>query len=142
MLLAGPGRRDPGPATGLLRRLRPIALGLPPAGVGDGDPARPHASVHEPRHGTAWARLPAMSEHGAMTCAQVRDVVAELALGVLTGRERGSALAHLEGCRACREDVSLLMVAGGQLLELLPPAEPPAGFETRVLEWLASTVSH
>jgi hypothetical protein len=26
------------------------------------------------------------------------------------------------------------MATGGQLLELLPPAEPPAGFETRVLE--------
>ena len=59
---------------------------------------------------------------------------AELALGVLIGRERAAALAHLERCKACREDVHQLMVAGGQLLELLPPAEPPTGFETRVLE--------
>jgi hypothetical protein len=140
VLRAGPGRRDPGLAVGLVRRLRPIALGPPPAVAGG--PGRPHASVHERRRGTARARLSAMSEHGAMTCAQVRDVVAELALDALTGRERGSALAHLEGCRACREDVRQLMAVGGQLLELLPPAEPPPGFETRVLEWLASTVSH
>ena len=77
-----------------------------------------------------------------MACAQVRDVVAELALDALTGRERGSALAHLEGCRACREDVRQLMAVGGQLLELLPPAEPPPGFEARVLERLAWAVSH
>lgn len=68
-----------------------------------------------------------------MTCAHVHDVAAELALGALTGRERASAIGHLEKCRACREDVRQLMATGGQLLELLPPTEPPAGFETRAL---------
>jgi hypothetical protein len=77
-----------------------------------------------------------MSEHNDMTCAELRDVAAELALGVLTGRERAAAVAHLEKCEACRENVRQLMVTGEQLLELLPPAEPPAGFETRVLERL------
>ena len=100
--------------------------------------ARADAAVHESRPGSVLARLPAMTEPGAMTCAQVHDVVAELALGVLTGRERAAALGHLEGCRACREEVHQLMVAGGHLLELLPPAGPPAGFETRVLERLAA----
>jgi hypothetical protein len=74
-----------------------------------------------------------MSEHAGMTCAHVHDMAAELALGVLIGRERAAALAHLERCKACREDVRQLMVTGGQLLDLLPPAEPPAGFETLVL---------
>jgi hypothetical protein len=69
-----------------------------------------------------------------MTCAELADVAAELALGVLTGRERAMAIAHLDDCDACREDVRQLMATGGQLLELLPTAEPPAGFETRVLE--------
>ncbi|HEY6497588.1 MAG TPA: hypothetical protein VIZ43_30280 [Trebonia sp.] len=64
------------------------------------------------------------------------DVAAELALGVLTGRERAMAVAHLNECDACREDVRQLMETGEQLLELLPPAEPPAGFESRVLERL------
>jgi hypothetical protein len=77
-----------------------------------------------------------MSERNDMTCAELADVAAELALGVLTGRERALAVAHLEKCDACREDVRQLMATGERLLELLPPAEPPAGFETRVLERL------
>jgi hypothetical protein len=77
-----------------------------------------------------------MSEQNDMTCAELADVAAELALGVLTGRERALAVAHLDNCDACREDVRQLMATGEQLLELLPPAEPPAGFETRVLERL------
>jgi hypothetical protein len=35
-----------------------------------------------------------MSEHNDVTCADVHDVAAELALGVLTGRERAAAIAH------------------------------------------------
>jgi len=75
-----------------------------------------------------------MSELNDMTCAQLADVAAELALGVLTGRDRAIAIAHLDKCDGCREDVRQLMATGEQLLELLPTAEPPAGFETRVLE--------
>jgi hypothetical protein len=74
-----------------------------------------------------------MSEQNDMTCGEMADVAAELALGVLTGRERAMAVAHLDHCDACREHVRQLMATGEQLLELLPPAEPPAGFETRVL---------
>src|SRR5580704_8407078 len=77
-----------------------------------------------------------MSELNDMTCAELADVAAELALGVLTGRERAMAIAHLDRCDECREHVRQLMATGEQLLELLPPAEPPAGFETRVLERL------
>jgi hypothetical protein len=77
-----------------------------------------------------------MSELNDMTCAELADVAAELALGVLTGRERAMAVAHLSDCDGCREDVRQLMATGEQLLQLLPPAEPPAGFETRVLERL------
>jgi hypothetical protein len=73
-----------------------------------------------------------------MTCAELHDVAAELALGALTGRARAAAIAHVERCRACREDVRQLTAAGGRLLELLPPASPPAGFETRVLERLVA----
>ena len=74
-----------------------------------------------------------MSELNDMTCAELADVAAELALGVLTGRERAVAVAHLDRCDGCREYVRQLMATGDQLVELLPAAEPPAGFETRVL---------
>ncbi|HEX3513509.1 MAG TPA: hypothetical protein VHT26_05865 [Trebonia sp.] len=61
---------------------------------------------------------------------------AELALGVLTGRERAEALAHLERCAACQENVRQLTMKAEQLLELLPAKEPPPGFESRVTERL------
>jgi hypothetical protein len=77
-----------------------------------------------------------MNELNGMTCGELADVAAELALGVLTGRERAVAIAHLGTCEVCREDVRQLMATGEQLRELLPAAEPPAGFETRVLERL------
>jgi anti-sigma-K factor RskA len=71
-----------------------------------------------------------------MGCDEFAEVAAELALGVLTGRERARALAHLDGCESCREQVRELSMAGDELLALLPSAEPPAGFESRVLDRL------
>ena len=75
-----------------------------------------------------------MSELNSMSCAEFGDSAAELALGVLTGRERAEALAHLDRCEACREHVRQLTITGEQMLGLLPTAEPPPGFETRVME--------
>lgn len=77
-----------------------------------------------------------MSELNSMSCAEFHDSAAELALGVLTGRERAGALAHLDHCEACREHVRQLTTTGEELLGLLPTAEPPAGFETRVMDRL------
>ena len=77
-----------------------------------------------------------MSEVNEMGCAEFADAAAELALGVLTGRERARALAHLDQCEACRENVRQLTVTGEELVGLLPTIEPPAGFETRVMERL------
>jgi hypothetical protein len=77
-----------------------------------------------------------MSEVNEMGCAEFADAAAELALGVLTGRERARALAHLDRCEECRENVRQLTVTGEELVGLLPAIEPPAGFETRVMEQL------
>jgi hypothetical protein len=74
-----------------------------------------------------------------MSCDEFAEVAAELALGVLTGRERARALAHLDGCESCREQVRELTMAQEELLALLPSAEPPAGFESRVLERIGLT---
>ncbi|HTU74998.1 MAG TPA: hypothetical protein VMG38_15900 [Trebonia sp.] len=68
-----------------------------------------------------------------MSCGELGDVAAELALGALTGRERGRALVHLDWCLACQERVRKLTVAGEDLLGLLPGQDPPPGFEIRVL---------
>jgi len=74
-----------------------------------------------------------------MSCDEFAGVAAELALGVLTGRERAAALAHLDGCESCREQVRELIMVQDELLALLPAQEPPAGFESRVLERIGLT---
>ena len=43
-------------------------------------------------------------------------------------------MAHLDHCEACRENVRQLTLTGEGLLGLLPSVEPPAGFETRVMD--------
>ena len=77
-----------------------------------------------------------LEEMDDMSCDEFAEVAAELALGVLTGRERARALAHLDGCESCREHVRELTMVGDELLALLPLQEPPAGFESRVLDRL------
>ena len=77
-----------------------------------------------------------MSELNEMGCDEFSGVAAELALGVLTGRERAQALAHLDHCASCREEVGQLTATGEGLLGLLPSVEPPAGFEARVMDRL------
>jgi hypothetical protein len=77
-----------------------------------------------------------MSEPNEMGCSEFTDVAAELALGVLTGRERAEATAHLEHCDACRENVRQLTMTGEGLLGLLPDVEPPPGFEAGVMDRL------
>ena len=68
-----------------------------------------------------------------MDCAALADAAPELALGILPGDERAAALAHLDGCPACRQQVGSLAGVTDQLLLLAPTAQPAAGFEQRVL---------
>jgi hypothetical protein len=77
-----------------------------------------------------------MSELNEMGCREFSDIAAELALGVLTGRERAQALAHLDHYASCREKVRQLTATSEGLLGLLPSMEPPAGFEARVMDRL------
>ncbi|MFF4208581.1 hypothetical protein ACFYZE_04240 [Streptomyces sp. NPDC001796] len=67
-----------------------------------------------------------------VACEKLREIGPELALGVLPGRERAGAVAHLDRCADCREYVAQLTLVGDRLIGLLPCAEPPVGFETRV----------
>jgi anti-sigma-K factor RskA len=72
-----------------------------------------------------------------LTCAAVRELAAELALDVLDGDERAAALAHLQTCAECRDEVASLTRAGDELFLLVPEATPAPGFEQRVLDRLA-----
>ncbi|POX53903.1 zf-HC2 domain-containing protein [Streptomyces sp. Ru72] len=73
---------------------------------------------------------------GDVACEQLREIGPELALGVLPGRERAGAVAHLDRCADCREYVAQLTLVGDRLIGLLPCGEPPVGFETRVAQAL------
>ncbi|HEY6427409.1 MAG TPA: hypothetical protein VIX84_09260 [Acidimicrobiales bacterium] len=67
-------------------------------------------------------------------CEECSAELAELALGVLTGRERARALAHVDECPRCAEELEQLSRAADSMLLAAPDAEPPMGFETRLFE--------
>ncbi|PWI11411.1 hypothetical protein DIZ27_05015 [Streptomyces sp. NWU339] len=75
-----------------------------------------------------------MTGDDTFACRRLRDSAAEVALGVLPAQERAAALAHLQRCPACRENVRELARTADELLHLIPGLEPPEGFETRVLQ--------
>jgi hypothetical protein len=71
-------------------------------------------------------------------CDRYADELAELALGIMTGRERAQALAHVEGCPSCHAEMEQLSLAADSLLEVVPGIEPPLGFEVRLMERLGA----
>jgi Putative zinc-finger len=66
-------------------------------------------------------------------CAQVADLLAEVATGAATGPDRARVLRHLAGCADCRLELEELARTADDLLPLVPEREPPAGFEAAVL---------
>lgn len=71
-----------------------------------------------------------------MTCAELAESSAELALGILPGPERARALEHLQGCMVCRLVVEHHAEVVDALVELAPAVEPPLGFDTRIVRCL------
>jgi len=76
-----------------------------------------------------------------MSCAEFGNVASELALGVLYGEERAAALAHVETCRACRQELTLLTDTADEMRLIAPGVEPPAGFEQRVVARIAAAAA-
>jgi hypothetical protein len=72
-------------------------------------------------------------------CEEYDDELAELALGVLTGRERARTLSHVESCPRCAEDLEILSRAADTVLQAAPDMEPPLGFEVRLFERMGVT---
>jgi hypothetical protein len=64
----------------------------------------------------------------------MRELAADVALDIADGEERAEALRHLATCAECRHQVDQLSEVADELLTLAPAQEPPAGFESRVLE--------
>jgi hypothetical protein len=71
-----------------------------------------------------------------MGCDELRELAPEIALGTIGGEERAEALRHLATCADCRRLVDELSEVADELLMLAPAQEPPAGFESRVIEAL------
>jgi hypothetical protein len=72
-------------------------------------------------------------------CEEYGDELAELALGVLTGRERARVLAHVESCPRCAEELEILSRAADSVVQAAPEMEPPLGFEVRLFERMGLT---
>ena len=58
----------------------------------------------------------------------------EYALGTLDGRDRGELAGHVNGCAECARELADLNVTVDALLALPGGAEPPVGFESKVME--------
>jgi anti-sigma-K factor RskA len=77
-----------------------------------------------------------MPERSGRPCETVAELAPEVALGVADALERAAVLAHVEECPACRTDLAGLVGMADALAVLAPAAEPPPGFESRVLDQL------
>lgn len=77
-----------------------------------------------------------MTNVSALSCAEVQELAPELALGILSGAERAEVVLHVNGCTRCQASVAELTEAADAIPQLAPEAEPPPGFETRVLRRL------
>jgi hypothetical protein len=73
-----------------------------------------------------------------LECATAQELAAELALGILTGEERGRLIDHVSRCPSCETLVEELSGVVDDLLVVAPEVEPPPGFESRVLTRIAA----
>jgi hypothetical protein len=71
-----------------------------------------------------------------MNCEQLRELAPEISLGIADGEQRERAMHHLDDCDDCRHLLEQLSSVNDEMLSLAPTAEPPAGFESRVVERL------
>jgi hypothetical protein len=66
-----------------------------------------------------------------------RDDLVEYTLGILDGRARSDLLAHVNTCEECATELAEFTTVADTLLYVVPGAEPPVGFESRVMERIA-----
>jgi hypothetical protein len=75
-----------------------------------------------------------MSDDMKKGCEGYSEDLAELALGVLTGRDRARVLSHVESCPRCAEELEQLARVADTIVQVAPESEPPLGFEVRLFE--------
>jgi hypothetical protein len=67
-------------------------------------------------------------------CDEYSENLAELALGILTGRDRAATLAHVDTCAHCADELEQLAHSADAVLSVAPELEPPVGFEVRLFD--------
>jgi hypothetical protein len=65
-------------------------------------------------------------------CDGYSENLAELALGILTGRDRVATLAHVDSCAPCAEELEQLSRTADAVVSVAPELEPTVGFEVRL----------
>lgn len=71
-----------------------------------------------------------------LRCEELRALSGELACGTVTAEEQEQAVLHLRHCARCRDEVREMGEVADGLASLAPLVQPPAGFESRVLDAL------
>ena len=69
-----------------------------------------------------------------MSCVDVRESLAELALGLLPPDEAGKVERHLESCPGCEKEWAELREGVESVATSLPPSEPSRDLEDRVVD--------
>lgn len=69
-----------------------------------------------------------------MSCLEVRELLPELAIGVLGAEERAEVERHLRWCAGCRKEAAELGAAAATLAFALEPAPVPHGLGERIVE--------
>jgi len=73
-----------------------------------------------------------MTDESSPACDEFSFQLAELALGILTGRDRAATLSHVESCPRCAHQLEELSRAADAVVQVAPDVEPPVGFEVRL----------
>lgn len=70
---------------------------------------------------------------GLSACHELAPLLPELALGMVGGHERETALGHLGDCPVCSIELEQLSAVADGLLAVAPECDPPVGFEVTLV---------
>lgn len=73
-----------------------------------------------------------------MTCLEVRERLTEHSLGLLAAVDARGVERHLQWCAGCRKESAELQEGAEMLALALPPADPPASLESRIVARITS----
>lgn len=74
-------------------------------------------------------------------CAELADLLAEVATRAASGPDRARVLRHLNVCDDCRNELDELTRVADEVLLITPEHESPAGFEGAVLDRISALAS-